>query len=66
MNNRRNFNTEEEEVNEEGEAIDEVIQKFQVKEIIEYTSVVDSENKNSFNQLVENDKANQELVAKLE
>ena len=37
-----------------------------MKEIIEYTSVVDSENKNSFNQLVENDKANQELVAKLE
>jgi hypothetical protein len=37
-----------------------------VKEIIEYTSVVDDENKNSFNQLVENDKANQELVAKLE
>ena len=37
-----------------------------MKEIIEYKLVVDSENKNSFNQLVENDKANQELVAKLE
>ena len=37
-----------------------------MKEIIEYTSIVDTENKNSFNQLHENDKVNQDIVTKLE